>query len=143
MSFAFGDKKSDNSRQKQKEPEKIMSSDYLRSLAKIVLIVVIAGIILNDFGQVIVTYWQTGDKATAVAESAFTSYRQHQSVAVAQNEAQKAAATQGVELESMQVTERESVVQVKATAQNTLWAHRIKSLVPYLTVRVRTTSTAF
>lgn len=120
-----------------------MSDSFLRSLFKVVVTVAIAGIILNDVGQVVMTRWQTGEKANGVAQVAYETYARYKSVAVAENEARKAAVARNLELESIQVSEKEAVVQVKATTVNTLWAHYIKQLAPYLSTRVQATYKLF
>jgi len=118
-----------------------MSGDFVRSGIKIFLVVVLVGIILNDIGQAVVNYYNAGNEANEIANVALRSFQINKSEAVAQNEAQKAAASAGVTLELMQVNQKEAVVQIKSDTANTLWAHRIKTLAPYLSIHIRTTAT--
>lgn len=120
-----------------------MGGDLVRSGIKVFLVVVFVGIILNDIGQVAVNYYNAGEKANQIANAAMHSFQVYKSEAVAQNEALKTAASQGVALEFMKVDKKEAVVQIKSDTVNTLWAHRIKPLVPYLSIHVRTTTTPF
>ncbi len=110
--------------------------DIIYSGLKILVIFIIAVVIINDVGALIMTQIGAADLAQLVAKSAVSSYKTSHSPAEAQLTAESIADQRGLKLTSFQMDNKRITVSVEIPPKNTFLVHRIESLESYLSSSV-------
>lgn len=109
-----------------------MSSDFLRSALKAIIILAIGITIVNDAGAIAMGHYRADDEAKRVAEAAQAQFKMFETKGKALAGAEAAANQDGVILTGFEVTSREVRVAVEIPPRTTWVAQRVASLKPYL-----------
>lgn len=96
-------------------------------LAKIVLVVVVLGVLVNDLGSIFLVRYEIGAIAREAAEAAYTERTRTPSYGFVLKAAQDAAALKGASVVSLQLLPDSVLVTVKKSA-STLILHRLRTL---------------
>lgn len=103
---------------------------------KILVLFLIAIVIINDVGVLIITQIGASDMAQVVVDSAVSSYKTSHSPAEAQLTAEEIAYQRGMKLTYFNMGNKEITATVEVPPRKTFIIHRIKSLESYLTASV-------
>jgi len=103
---------------------------------KILVLFLIAIVIINDVGVLIITQIGASDMAQVVVDSAVSSYKTSHSPAEAQLTAEEIAHQRGMKLTDFNMGNKEITATVEVPPRKTFIIHRIKSLESYLTASV-------
>ncbi|HDP70547.1 MAG TPA: hypothetical protein ENN38_07070 [Actinobacteria bacterium] len=102
--------------------------ELLGSALKIILIVVIAFVIMNDVGIVITSYWHSSRTAADIANAAAINYKLTGSAEQAQATAKDWADQKGVEITDLKVEEGTLTASIKIPSKRTYIIRHIKFL---------------
>jgi len=114
--------------------------DILISGLKVLAVFLIAIVIINDIGAIVITRINSGDMAKVVAETAVSSYKASHSPKEAQSSAESVAKQRGLELTEFYIDKDFVTVEVEIPPRRTFVIHRIKSLKPRLSATVTATA---
>lgn len=103
---------------------------------KILFLFLIAIVIINDVGVLIMTQIGASDMAQVVVDGAVSSYKASHSPAEAQLAAEEIAHQRGMNLTYFNMGNKEITATVEVPPRRTFIIHRIKSLKSYLTASV-------
>lgn len=103
---------------------------------KILVLFLIAIVIINDVGVLIITQIGASDMAQVVVDGAVSSYKTSHSPAEAQLTAEEIADQRGMNLTYFNMGNKEITATVEIPPRKTFIIHRIKSLESYLTTSV-------
>lgn len=107
-----------------------MSSWY-----KIILIILVLVVVINDIGVVLTGYYYIGDMGKRVAEAAIANYKVSKSEDEAVVAAQEKADNENVILTGFQVTNNMIRISVALPPRKTWVAHRVNALKPYISAK--------
>jgi hypothetical protein len=99
---------------------------------KFILFLTVLVVIVNDLGIIATGYYQVGEVAHRIAETAARSYTIDRSKSNAVQVAQEAAGREGVYLTGFEVTNTKVRLSVEYPPRRTWIAYRIPSLRPYI-----------
>ena len=102
------------------------------TVIKILILITLVVVIINDIGVVATGYYAADDKAHKVANAALADYRINTDINSAAAAAQEMARDQSVVLTGFQITEKLVRVSIKVPAKKTWIANRIDALKPYI-----------
>jgi len=106
--------------------------DLLYTGLKVLIVFIIAVVIINDAGALLMTYFSASDMSQVVADGAVSSYKTSHSPAEARIAAEDIAKDRGLILTDFQMDDRAITVSIEVPAKKTFVVHRIESLEPYL-----------
>ncbi len=110
--------------------------EIIYSGLKILALFLIAVVIINDVGVLIMTQIGASDMAQLVVNGAVSSYKTSHSPAEAQLTAEEIAHQRGMNLTYFNMSNAEITATVEVPPRKTFIIHRIKSLESYLTASV-------
>ncbi len=99
---------------------------------KIIVIVLLLVVIINDVSVIAVGYFYIGDMAKRIARVAIEDYKVSNSADTAVRAAQEKALMEKVTITGFQITNNKVRLSIAAPPRRTWLAHRISSLKPYL-----------
>lgn len=102
------------------------------TVVKILILITLVVIIINDIGVVATGYYVVDDKAHKVANAALADYKINTNVNSAAAAAAEVASNQNVILTGFQITDRLVRVSIEIPAQKTWVANRVSALKPYI-----------
>lgn len=114
--------------------------EIIYSGLKILALFLIAIVIINDVGVLIMTQIGASDMAQVVVDGAVSSYKTSHSPAEAQLTAEEIASQRGMNLTYFNMSNAEITATVEVPPRKTFIIHRIKSLESYLTASVTTSA---
>ncbi len=114
-------------------------SDLFRSFAKVVLVFIVAGLIINDAGAYFYTKYQGQSTANAVANSFVMEYAKSNSITSAANNAQITAKSLGANLISYRLNNQSVEIIIELKIQKTVIINRIDALKNIAKVKVYAT----
>ncbi len=117
--------------------------DFFSAVLKIVLILVLVLVPLNDLGNYLLTQYNYESVAKKVAQEAMNTYVETQSLATAQSVAMTIAQRNGVELKSLEFKEQPPVIKVviAVPVKRAILLPRIEQLKKYSKVEISGTAT--
>lgn len=112
--------------------------DFLGSLLKIIIIIVIAIVLVNDVGNYLLAKYNSGDKAKEVAQEALNIYQKSRSLSTAKLAAIRKAQEIGVEFKSLEYKPVPPTMEVTIVVpvKRTLLLSRVEQLKKYTKVDV-------
>jgi len=112
--------------------------DFLGSLLKIIIIIVIAIVLVNDVGNYLLAKYNSGDKAKVVAQEALNIYQKSRSLSTAKLAAIRKAQEIGVEFKSLEYKPVPPTMEVTIVVpvKRTLLLSRVEQLKKYTKVDV-------
>jgi len=105
------------------------------SWLKIIVIVLILVVLINDIGVVVTSYYFIGDMARRIAKVAIEDYKVTRSAEEAVNAAQEKAIMEKVTITGFQIVENNVRVSITAPPRKTWLVHRISFLKPHLSAK--------
>ncbi len=110
--------------------------DLYRTVLKVIIVVVIIGVIVNDSAAYLFTYYSGQDEAKEIAKSFALEYRQSESEGSALEAAKNTAAARGTEIISYKFDESTVHVTIKTGIEKTVIISRVEALKKYRRVKV-------